>query len=47
MKNEFFIINYLYWFTFTFMNLADTFIQIDVQSIQAIHFLTFLFNICL
>ncbi len=27
-------------FTFTFMHLADTFIQNDLQSIQVIHFLS-------
>ncbi len=28
----------LYLFTFTFMHLADAFIQSDLQCIQAIHF---------
>ncbi len=29
-----------YTFTFTFMHLADAFIQSDLQCIQAIHFLS-------
>ncbi len=30
------------WFTFTYMHLADTFIQSDLQCIQAIHY----FSLC-
>ncbi len=33
-------------FTFTFMHLADTFIQSDLQCIQAIHFLSVCVYIC-
>ncbi len=29
------------WFTFTFMHLADAFIQSDIQCIQAIHYFFF------
>ncbi len=32
------LVNYVILFTFTFMHLADAFIQSDLQCIQVIHF---------
>ncbi len=36
----------VYIFTFTFMHLADAFIQSDFQCIQAIHFFFFFISMC-
>ncbi len=33
---------YIYIYTFTFMHLADTFIQSDLQCIQVIHYIIYM-----